>query len=189
MSKNPEFDYTEFALKGFKKTFPTLFEADPNAVARWVYETVSAFSGRDGRSLAGGGEDDIRCLVAAAAAVELNVCAARAIKDALRARLRRAWLENDHATILSVARGFERAAAMAVVDLRDVSWADPYRVLEEDEEDEEEAIEIPEAVGEWAEVLCEPSDARAVIGNQSRSRERRKPVERAAKSLFEEGVA
>lgn len=182
VSKNPDFDYTTFALNGFKKTFPALYEADPEAVAGWLYETISAFSGRDGRSLAGGGEDDIRCQVAAAADVVLEVCAARQIKDSLRARLRCAWLQNDHATIMSVARGFERAASMTVVDLRDVSWADPCRILEEDEE--EEAIEIPVAVEEWIEVLCEPTEARSVIGNRSRKRLRRKPAERAVKSLL-----
>lgn len=183
MSKNPDFNYTEFCLEGFKKTFLILSESDPEEVAGWLYETVSAFSSRDGRSLAGGGEDDIRCLVAAAAAVEIEVCAAREIKDALRDRLRRAWLANDHATIMSVARGFERNAAMTVIDHRDIEWIDPYRVIEEG--DEEEGIEIPEAVEEWVEVLTEPSLAVSVIGNRSRKRLRRKPAERAVKSLFE----
>lgn len=183
MSKNPDFDYTSFALNGFKKTFPILTKVDPEAVAEWLYQTVSAFSGRDGRSLAGGGEDDILCLVAAAASAEIEVCTTREIKDALREKLRRAWLNNDHAAILYVARGFERAASMAIVDLRDVDWADPYRVLEEN--DEEEGIAISEVVEEWVETLCEPSQARSAIGNRSRKRLRRKPAERAVKSLFE----
>lgn len=183
MSKNPEFNYTEFALIGFKKTFPILTESIPETVAEWLYEIVSAFSGRDGRSNAGGGEDDIRCLIAAAANVELEVCAAREIKDALRARLRRMWLDNDHATIMSVARGFERNASMAVIDHLTVEWIDPHRIFEElDNEDE---IEIHKAVEEWVETLCEPSQARSVIGNRSRKKLRRKPAERSVKSLFE----
>ncbi len=181
MSKNPHFDYSKFCLNGFKKTFPVLAEADLEVIAKWLYETVSGFSGRDGRSLAGGGEDDIRCLIAAAGAIELEVCTGRQIKDGLRTRLRRAWLANDHSTILTVARGFERAAAMAVIDLRNVFWADPYRL----HEDEEEGIEIPKIVEEWVETLCEPSSARSVIGNRSRKRLRRKPAEQAVCSLFE----
>jgi hypothetical protein len=152
------------------------------AVTNWLYQTVSAFSGRDGRCLAGGGFADICAAIAAAADIELEVYAAREIKDALRARLRRTWLDNDHATIMLVARGFERNASMTVVNHYAVSWVDPYRVIEEDEE---EVIEIPEAVEEWIETLCEPSTARSVLGNRSRKKLRRKPAEWAVKSLFE----
>lgn len=181
MSKNPQLNYIALALNGFKKTFPVLTEADPEVVARWLYETASAFSGRNGRSLAGGAEDDIRCLVVAASAVELDVCATREVKDGLRARLRQAWLTNNHTMIFTVARGFERAASMAVVDLRDVFWADPYRVSEEDEQ---EGIEIPEAVEKWIEVLCEHSGAQSMIGNRARKRLRRKPIKRKVEPLF-----
>ena len=179
MSKNPDYDYTSFCLNGFRKTFPILSESDPETVAEWLYYTASAFSGRDGRSNAGGGYGDICAAISAAAAVEIEVCAARSIKDSLRARLRRAWLDNDHTTIFSVARGFERNASMAVIDHLTVDWADPYRIVEE----EEEGIEIPEEVEEWVEVLCEPSQARSVIGNRSRNRLRRKPASRAVKAL------
>lgn len=182
MKKIPKFDFIEFIQKCFRKKFPVLNEADPIIVAKWLYETISAFSGRDGRSLAGGGEDDIRCLIAAAADIEIEVCAAREIKDTLRTRLRCAWLANDHTTIFSVARGFERAASMTVVDCRDVDWADPSRILDQDEE---EGIDIPSIVEEWVETLTEPSVVRSVIGNRSRNRLRRKPAERAVKSLFE----
>lgn len=185
MSTNPLFDYSKFCLNGFKKTFPILSAADLREVAKWLYDTVSAFSGRDGRSLAGGGEDDCRCMIAAAAAVEIEVFAAREIKDALRARLRRAWLGNDHATIFYLARGFERAASMAVVDFRDVDWVDPYRVFDLEEEG---GIDIPEAVETWVETLCEPSQTRSIIGNHSRKKLRRKPAERVVKSLFEVGL-
>jgi hypothetical protein len=182
MSKNPQFDYSEFCLKGFIKAFPILSEADPQEVAYWLYSTASAFSGRDGRSLAGGGESDIVCLVAAAASIEIEVCSAREIKDTLCAKLRSAWLENNHVTILSIARGFERTAAMTVVNLRDVDWADPYRILNEVEE---EVVDISNEVETWIETLCEPSQARSVIGNQSRNRLRRNPIEQVVKSLFE----
>jgi hypothetical protein len=181
LSKNPEFNYTEFALIGFKKTFPILTESIPETVAEWLYETVSAFSGRDGRSNAGGGEDDIRCLIAAAANVELEVCAAREIKDALRTRLRNAWNSNDHIQILSVARGFERNASMMVIEHRDIDWIDPYRVLEDDVE---EGIEISKEVEVWIDTLCEPSVIVSVIGNHSRKKLLSKPYERATKSLF-----
>lgn len=185
MSRNPSFNCTVFCLDGFKKTFPILSESDPVICANWLYETVSAFADRDGRSLSGGGESDIICLCAAAAAVEIEVCAAREIKDALHTKLRRAWHGNDHATILYVARGFERAASMAVVDFRDVDWVDPYRVFDLEEEG---GIDIPEAVETWVETLCEPSQTRSVIGNHSRKKLRRKPAERAVKSLFEVGL-
>ena len=181
MSRNPDFDYSTFCLDGFIKAFPILCETDPEAVALRLYEDSSAFSGRNGRSNGGGGEDDIRCLVAAAAGVELEVCAARAIKDSLREKLRRAWLANDHTTLYRKARDFERSASMAAVDLRDVTWADPYRLSDEGDE---EGIEIPEAVELWVDTLCEPSQARSVIGNFCRNRLRRKPASRAAKSLF-----
>lgn len=180
MSKNPSFDYTNFCLDGFIKAFPILSETDPEAVALRLYEDASAFSGRDGRSNAAGSQDDIRNLVAAAAGIELEVGAAREIKDSLRAKLRQAWLTNDHATLFRKARDFERSASMAVVDLRDVAWADPYRV----DEEEGEGIEIPEAVEEWIEVVCEPSPARSVIGNRTRKKLSRKPASRAVKSLF-----
>lgn len=182
MSKNPEFNYTAFCLDGFIKTFPLLSESDPEAVALRLYEDASGFAGRDGRSNAGGSEDDIRCLIAAAAGVELEVCAAREIKDALRVKLRRAWLENDHVAIFTKARDFERSASLAVVDLRDVAWADPYRILEEDEEGE---IDISEVVEEWVETFCEPSIAVSVIGNRCRKKLRRKLASRAVNSLFE----
>ncbi|MDD5051554.1 MAG: hypothetical protein PHO27_02340 [Sulfuricurvum sp.] len=182
--KNPDFNYSAFCLFGFKKRFPILAEADTEIVASWLYEIVSAFSGRDGRSLAGGGEDDIRCLVAAAAAVDIEVCYAREIKDALRAKLRAIWQNNDHAAIFYAARGFERAASMAIVDFRDVPWVDPFRIVEFS--DEEEGIEIPEAVEEWIETLSEPSQMRSVIGNRTRTRLRRKPAEHSVKSLFED---
>lgn len=185
MSTNPRFDYTVFILDGLKKGFPILTESDPQEIAEWLYETVSAFSGRDGRCLSGGGEDDIRCLVAAASGVALEVPAGenpREIKDALSTMLRRAWLSNDHATIFYVARGFERNASMSVVNYRNVGWVDPYRVVEEDEE---KGIEISEEIEEWIGVLTEPSETRSVIGNRTRKRLRRKPAERAVKSLFE----
>lgn len=183
MSKNPEFDYITFALNGFKKTFPILIESDPLEVAKWLYETTTAFNGRDGRSITGGGEDDIRGLVAAATNVILEVCAAREIKDALKLKLRCAWKINDHAVIFSVARGFERAASMKKVDYRDVYWVDPYRIVED--VDGKDEVDIPETVEEWIEVLTEPSQARSVIGNHSRKKLRRKPASRAVKSLFE----
>jgi hypothetical protein len=183
VSKNPDFNYSVFCLEGFKKTFPILSKSDPLIVTNWLYQTVSAFSGRDGRCLAGGGFADICAAIAAAADIELEVYAAREIKDALRARLRWMWLDNDHATIMSVARGFERNASMAVIDHLTVEWIDPHRIFEElDNEDE---IEIHKAVEEWVETLCEPSQARSVIGNRSRKKLRRKPAERAIKSLFE----
>lgn len=152
-------------------------------VAEWLYETVSAFSGRDGCSLAGGGSGDICALISAAAAVEIEVYAAREIKDSLRARLRQAWLNNDHFTIMSVARGFERNASMAVIDHLTVEWIDPHRIFEEI--DNENEIEIHKAVEEWVEILCEPFQARSMIGNRYRKKLRRKPAERAVKSLFE----
>lgn len=183
VSKNPGFNYSEFALMGFKKTFPVLLEADPGSVSDWLYYTVSGFSGRGGHSLAGGGYDDTVCLCAAAAGVELEVCSAREIKNGLRARLHRAWQSNDHATIFYTAFGFERAAAMTIIDLRDITWADPYRIIEDENEDE---IEIPQEVEDWVHTLCGPSQARSVIGNRTRKRLRRKPVERALKSLFED---
>lgn len=183
MSRNPVFNYTSFCLSGFKKTFPILSESDPVMCANWLYETVFSFSGRDGHSLTGGGEDDIRCLVAAAANIELAVYAARSIKDALRTRLYRAWEANDHATIFSIARGFERNASMSVIDFREVDWVDPYRIVEEI--DKEEGIEIPEAVEEWIETLSEPSQARSLVGNHSRKKLRNKPASRVVKSLFE----
>ena len=184
MLKHPHFNYSAFCLFGFKKRFPILVEADTEIVASWLYEIVSAFSGRDGRSLAGGGEDDIRCLVAAAAAVDIEVCYAREIKDALRAKLRAIWQNNDHAAIFYAARGFERAASMAIVDFRDVPWVDPFRIVEFS--DEEEGIKIPEAVEEWIETLSVPSQMRSVIGNRTRTRLRRKPAEHSVKSLFED---
>lgn len=182
MSRNPEFNYSVFCLEGFKKTFPILCEADPEAVALRLYEDSSAFSGRDGRSNGGGGEDDIRCLVAAAAGIELEVYSAREIKDSLRAKLRQAWDNNDYTTIFKKAKDFERSASMAVVDLRDVAWADPYRISEEDEEG---GIAISEVVEEWVETLCELSTAVSVIGNHCRNRLRRKPASRSVQSLFE----
>lgn len=182
MSKNPVFDYTKFCLDGFIKTFPTLFLADPSDVAEWLYETVSAFSGRP-RGDKGGTSDDLRCLVAAAAGIELSVCAARKIKDALSVKLRCAWLSNNHAMILYIARGFERAAATAVIDYRDIDWCDPYRVFMEEDD---EGPEIPETIEKWVEIFCEPSQARSLIGNRSRKRLRRKPAKRAIKNLFEE---
>jgi len=186
LSKNPEFNYSAFCLVGFKKTFPILLESEPIACANWLYQIASSFSGRDGRSLAGGGENDILCAISAAAAVEIEVCAAREIKNSLRAKLRQAWLNNDHAAIFYSARSFERAASMAIVDIRDVKWADPYRTIERDEE--EDVIMLPKDIEEWVETLCEPSQARSIIGNRSRNRLRRKPVKLAVKSLFEENL-
>ena len=182
VSKNPQFDYSKFCLHGFIKTFPFLSEADPEVVALRIYEDASAFSGRYGRSLAGGGEDDIRNLVAAAAGVEVEVYVAREIKDSLCMKLRRAWLNNDHVFIFTKARDFERSASMAIVDLRSVDWADPNLISEEDEE---EGIEISEVVEEWIETLCAPSQSRSVNGNYSHKKLRRKPAPRAVKSLFE----
>jgi hypothetical protein len=182
VSTNPQFDYTQLIINGFKKAFPILRKADPEEVALRLYEDASAFSGRDGRSNAAGGQDDIRCLVAAAAGVELEVCAAREIKNSLRANLRLAWLNNDHVTIFTKARDFERSASMAVVDLRDVAWVDPYRFFEES--DEKEEMVIHEVIEEWIDVLTEPSQARSVIGNRFRKKLRRKPASRAVKSLF-----
>lgn len=181
VSKNPEFNYTQFCLDGFIKAFPILSESDPEAAAIRLYEDASGFAGRAGRSSAGGGESDIIAMCAAAAGVELEVGAAREIKDSLRAKLRQAWLANDHETIFTKARDFERSASMAAVDLRNVAWADPYRV----DEEEGAGIEIPEAVEEWIEVVCEPSPARSVIGNRTRKKLQRKPASRAVKSLFE----
>lgn len=183
MSKNPVFNYSEFALNGFRKAFPIFQGAEPEKLAKWLYETVSAFSGRDGRSLAGGGEDDILCLIAAAADIELEVCVAREIKDALRAKLRRAWLGNDYATIFYVACGFERNASMSVIDHFDIDWVDPQRIVEEiDNEDE---IEVPEAVKKWVEVLTEATTSRSAIGNRTRKKQLRKPISRAVKSLLD----
>lgn len=181
MSKNPYFNYNAFCQNGFKKAFPSFIEADPQEVAKWLYETVSAFSGRYGASNAGGGSDDIRCLIAAAAGVELEVCAAREIKDKLRAKLCKAWLANDHMMIHNVACGFERNASCAVVDLLQVDWLDPNRI----EEEGDQKIKVSEVVEEWIETLCEPTVHRSVIGNYSRKKFRRKPAERAVKSLFE----
>lgn len=183
MSTNPSFDYTQLIINGFRKAFPFLHCADPEKLAKWLYYTVSAFSGRDGRSLAGGGEDDIRCLIAAAAAVELEVCSARKIKNNLRMKLRQAWLKNDHALILSCARGFERNASMNIINLHNIEWIDPSRVI--DEAEEEQVIVISETIEEWIETLTEPSEARSIIGNRSSKRLRRKQAERAVKSLFE----
>lgn len=182
MSRNPEFNYTEFCLEGFKKTFPILSEADPEVVALRLYEDASGFAGRDGRSNAGGGESDIVAMCAAAAGVEIKVGAAREIKDSLRVKLRQAWDNNEHATIFKKAKDFERSASMKIVDIRDVAWADPNRISEEDEEG---GIEISEVVEEWVETFSEPSTAVSVIGNRSRKKLRRKPAERAVKSLFE----
>jgi len=181
VSKNPEFNYTQFCLDGFIKAFPILSESDPEAVAIRLYEDASGFAGRAGRSNAGGGESDIISMCAAAAGVELEVGAAREIKDSLRAKLRQAWLANDHETIFTKARDFERSASMAVIDLRDVVWADPHRISEDDEE----TIVISETIEEWIETLSEPSQARSLVGNHSRKKLRRKPAERAVKSLFE----
>jgi hypothetical protein len=172
------------ALNGFKKTYPVLVEADPKQVAPWLYVTVSSLSGREIGGGFGGGEDDVRYLISAASAVALEVCLSREIKDKLRARLRLAWLENDHATIFNVACGFERAAATAIVDYRYIDWLNPLRIIEETEDE----LEVPIVIEEWIEVLCEPSQARSVLGNRSRSRERRKPAEKSVASLFE-GVA
>lgn len=182
MSKNPEFNYTEFCIRGLIKSFQILSEADPEAVALRLYEDASSFSGRDGRSNAAGGQDDIRCLVAAAAGVELEVCAAREIKNALRAKLRRAWVANDHQTIFNKARDFERSASMAVIDLHEIDWCDPHRIVEECDD---EGIEIPEVVEEWIEVVCEPSRSISVIGNRSRKKLLCKPAKQVVKSLFE----
>lgn len=189
MSRNPQFDYSAFCLDGFKKTFSILSEADPEAVALRLYEDASAFSGRDGRTNAAGGQDDIRCLVAAAAGIKLEVCFAREIKDSLHVKLRQAWLTNDHATLFRKARDFERSASMAVVDFRQIDWIDPERFSEDG--DEEGGIEIPEVVEEWIEVVCEPSTVVSVIGNRSRKKHRHKPASRAVKSLpgFEEEVS
>jgi hypothetical protein len=185
LSKNPEFNYTVFCLNGFKKTFPILCEVNPMRVAEWLYGTVSAFNGRDGRSLAGGSQSDIVAAVSAAAGIIIpirSIDKPRQIKDTLRARLLSAWRGNDHATIMSVARGFERNASMTVIDHLAVSWVDPYRTVEEIDEEENE---VPEAIKEWVEVFCEPSQVRLVIGNYSRKKLLSKPAERAVKSLFE----
>lgn len=184
MTKKPKFDYNEFCQNGFQKKFPILAAADPEEVANWLYETVSAFSGRDGQCICGGGDDDIRCLIAAASAMDLEVCNARKIKDKLRTRLRLAWLNNNHSVILKSARGFERGASMLVIDYRDVAWVDPYRIVE----DEEEKTEIPEEIETWIETLCEPSLSIAAVGNHSRNRERRKPVAKVVNSLFGEAL-
>jgi hypothetical protein len=181
VSKNPDFDYTKFCLVGFMKTFPSLSEADPEAVALRLYEDASAFSGRE-RWLSAGAEDDIRCQIAAAANVELEVCAAREIKDSLRNKLRKAWITNDHALIFKVAFNFERAASMISIDLRDVEWVDPYRISEEID-DEEVVEEIPEVVREWIEVVTEPSQNKTIIGNRHRKRISKKPPTRQQKLL------
>jgi hypothetical protein len=65
MTKNPEFDYNQFCLDGFRKKFPILYEADPKKVAEWLYVTVSAFNGRNGQCICGGGECDIHALICA----------------------------------------------------------------------------------------------------------------------------
>lgn len=183
MSKTLQFDYTKFCLDGFKKIFPVLSESHPKRVAEWLYGTTSCFSGRDGRCLAGGGEDDIHYLVSVAADTELEISSARQIKDTLRKKVQNAWLKNDHFSIFYVARGFERTASLAVVDLRDVDWANPSRILEEDYEQDE--IEIPDVIERWVETLCEPSSGRIVTGNTSRSREKRRPQNKVVQSLFE----
>jgi hypothetical protein len=186
--KNPEFNYSEFALSGFKKTFPILYEADPEAIAKWLFYTASGFAGRDGKSNAGGGELDIIALIGAASGVSIPIPPherAREVKSELADTLRRAWFNNDHHIIFKKARDFERSAAMSVVDLRAVDWCDPHRI---EEEIEKEAIEIPEAVAAWIEVVSEPTQAEPQYGNRSRSRERRRPIEHPARSLLE-GVA
>lgn len=93
----------------------------PNEVAIWLYFTVSAFSGRDGKSICGGGEDDIHNLVIAASGKN-ELGEGRKVKKKLRERLRRAWLENDHATIYDVAAGYERGASMKKVDYANIVW-------------------------------------------------------------------
>ena len=142
MSKKPEFDYTMFCYKSFVYKFPCLAETEPCAVAEWLYYMSSAFSGRDGRCRAGGGEGDIRALVAAASGVHItsddNV---RQVKNKLRNRLKAAWMDNDHAVILYIAKGFERGASMKVIDYLGVEWADPYRIDSNVDE-----IEISDAI-------------------------------------------
>ncbi len=187
MQKKPEFNFIELCLNGFKQKFPILVEADLKLLATWLYSCVSAFSSRDGRSLAGGAELDILVLISVASGIPIDIPdweSPRLIKDKLKARLRCALLCNDHATILSVARGFERNASMAVVDHRSIEWANPYRIVEEIDVE----IDIHESVVEWVEVLCEPSTRRQTVGNYYRKRVRRKPIELDIKSLFE-GVA
>lgn len=181
VSTIPQFDYTELIINGFKKAFPSFIASDPQEIAKWLYETTSAFSGRYGASNAGGASDDIRCLIAAAAGIELEVCAAREIKNKLRTKLCKAWLTNDHVMIYNVSCGFERNASCATVDLLQVNWLDPYRI----EEDEELKNEIPEIIEEWIETLCEPTVHRSVIGNRTRKKLQYKPANRTIKSLFE----
>lgn len=186
VSKKPEFNYIEFCLSGFKKTFPILAEADPEAVSEWLYYTARSFNSRanDFGDDKGGAFDDLRCMIAAAADVVLEVCAAREIKDSLRAKLHKAWGLNDHVMIFYKAFQFERNASMSVVNHRDVDWADPMRVIEEEEQDN---IEISAVVREWAETLCEPAAEITTSGNRHRKHnDRRKPASRAVQSLFEE---
>lgn len=187
MSTIPQLDYTELILNGFKKAFPSFIEANLEEVAKWLYETTSAFSGRYGASNAGGASDDIRCLIAAAADVELEVCAAREIKDKLQAKLRKAWLTNDHVTIYKVACGFERNASCAVVDFLQVDWLDPHRI---EFEEENQKIKVSKVVEEWIETFCEPTVHRSIIGNYSRKKLQRKLASHVVMALpgFEENA-
>lgn len=184
MQYTPIHNYNMIIVNGFKKMFPILHDADPEEVANNLYIDASAFSGRLGGGY-GGGEDDIRNLISAAFDIELSVISAREIKTTLTTKLRQAVLENNHQVLLYTAFGFERAASMAVVDLREVDWANPHRYVEVSDDDEEVGINIPEAINEWVEVLCEPSQTRSVVGNRTRNRERRKPIEQVVKSLFD----
>lgn len=180
MSKNPRFNYTELVLQGFKKYFQNLVESNPDEVANWLYTSTSAFSGRDGKCICGGGEGDIRNLICAASGENFEVPEARKVKKKLRTKLRQAWLENDHVTIYDAARGFERGASMKTIDYRTIAWADPCLFsIDEDE------ILTPESVEVWIDVFTEVSETRSMIGNKSRKRLRRKSADQMVKSLFE----
>ena len=128
MSKKPEFNSTTFCINSFIHKFPNLATAESREVAEWLYYMTSAFSGRDGRCNSGGGEGDIRALVTAASCVDIIYDEdVRSVKNKLSNRLKAAWMDNDHAVILYIAKGFERGASMKVIDYLGIEWADPYR--------------------------------------------------------------
>lgn len=156
-------------------------DSDPNEVAEWLYYTTSAFSGRDGKCRAGGGHGDIRALVAAASGINIiydeNV---RKIKIKLRNRLMEAWQGNDHAEIMYIARGFERGASMAPVDISSVLLAN------QSTESDDEFIEIPVAIEDWIETFFEFMQIKPTVGNCIVKKFDHNKSIRITSSLFEE---
>lgn len=189
MSKNPPFNFTKLALNGFKKAFPVLADGEPEALAEWLYGVVAAFAPTNdfagAYGLAGGAENDLKCLIAAAAAVELEVCAAREIKDSLRSRLRSAWLKNDHVFIFEKSMSFFNDAARAALDLRSIDWLDPTR-FEMTEEKDDDGVKISGEVENWLETFGEESQNKTVVGNRWHKKgDLRKPRPMPVASLFE----